>query len=65
MDSNGLICVLGRQKMVLEWRKREHEDMDREAIRDAPTLQALQRRGLLKYVSTSPSIGDSNGLLGP
>ena len=39
--------------MVLEWRDREHEDMDQEAMRDAPTLQALQRSGLLNFYCTS------------
>ena len=42
MDSNGLVCALGRHKIVLEWREREHEDMDQEAMQDAPTLQSLQ-----------------------
>ena len=40
-------------KMVLEWREREHEDMDREAMRDAATLQALPISGLLKFYCTS------------
>ena len=39
--------------MVLEWREREHEDMDREEMRDAPNLQALQQCGLLKFYCTS------------
>ena len=39
--------------MVLEWREREHEDMDREAMRDAPNLQALQQCGLLKFYCIS------------
>ena len=39
--------------MVLEWREREHKDMDRYALRDAPTLQALQQYGLLKLYCTS------------
>ena len=38
--------------MVLEWRERENEGMDREALRDAPTLQALQQCGLLKFYCT-------------
>ena len=42
-----------RYTMVLEWREREHEDMDWEALRDAPTLQALQKYGLLKFYCTS------------
>ena len=53
MDSNGLICALVMHKMVLEWREREHEDMDREAMWDAPTLQALQQSDLLKFYCTS------------
>ena len=39
--------------MALEWREREHEDMDLEALRDAPNLQDLQRCGLLKLYRTS------------
>ena len=39
--------------MALEWREREHKDMDREALRDSPTLQALQQSGLLKFYCTS------------
>ena len=39
--------------MVLEWREREHEDMDREAMWDAPNLQALQQFSLLKFYCTS------------
>ena len=38
--------------MVLEWREREHKDMDQEALQDAPTLQALQQCGLLKFYCT-------------
>ena len=36
--------------MVLEWREREHEDMDRESLRDAPTLQALQQCGFVEVL---------------
>ena len=39
--------------MVLEWREREHEDMDRESLRDSPTLHALRKCGLLKFFCTS------------
>ena len=39
--------------MVLEWRQREDEDMDREAMQDAPTMQALQQCGLMKFYCTS------------
>ena len=31
--------------MVLEWREREHEDMDQEYLQDAPTVNALQQSG--------------------
>ena len=40
--------------MVLEWREREHEDMDQEAIQDAPTVHILRQSGLLKFLCTSP-----------
>ena len=40
--------------MVLEWREREHEDMDREALQSAPTVQGLRQSGLLKFFYTSP-----------
>ena len=40
--------------MVLEWREREHEDMDQEALRNAPMVNALQQSGLLKLFCTSP-----------
>ena len=40
--------------MVLEWREREHEDMDREALRSVPTVQALRQSGLLNLFCTSP-----------
>ena len=35
--------------MVLEWREREHEDMDQEALEDAPTMNVLHSSGLLKF----------------
>ena len=41
MGSNDQLWSMGTYKMVLEWREREHEDMDREALRDAPTIHAL------------------------
>ena len=44
--------------MVLEWREMEHEDMDREAMRDAPTLQSLQISGLLKFYCMSNMIAE-------
>ena len=40
--------------MVLEWREREHETMDQDALRSAPTMQALWQSGLLKFIFTSP-----------
>ena len=40
--------------MVLEWREREHEDMDQESLQDAPTVNALWQSGLLKFFCTSP-----------
>ena len=40
--------------MVLEWREREHEDMDQEALQDAPTVNVLCLSGLLKFFCTSP-----------
>ena len=44
---------LGRYNMVLEWREREHDDMDWDALRDAPNLHALRQSGLLKFLCTS------------
>ena len=40
--------------MVLEWREREHEDMDQESLQDAPTMNVLCQSGLLKFFCTSP-----------
>ena len=40
--------------MVLEWRECEHEDMDQEALQDAPTMNVLHLSGLLKFFCTSP-----------
>ena len=40
--------------MVLEWREQEHEDMDKEALQDAPTMNVLRSSGLLKFFCTSP-----------
>ena len=39
--------------MVLEWRKREHEDMDCDSLRDGPTMQILWQCSLLKFFCTS------------
>ena len=40
--------------MVLEWREREHEDMDQEALQDAPTMNVLRQSGLLNILCASP-----------
>ena len=48
-----MIVFLG-VKMVLEWREREHEDMDQEALQDAPTMNVLCSSRLLKFFCTSP-----------
>ena len=40
--------------MVLEWREIEHENMDQDALRSAPIVQALRQSGLLKFFCTSP-----------
>ena len=40
--------------MVLEWREQEHEDMDQEALQDAPTVNVLHQSGLLKFFCASP-----------
>ena len=40
--------------MVLEWRECEHEDMDQEALQDAPIMNVLRSSGLLKFFYTSP-----------
>ena len=40
--------------MVLEWREREHEDMDQEALQDVPTVNILRQSGLLKFFCASP-----------
>ena len=40
--------------MVLEWREREHEDMDQDALQSAPMVHALRQSGLLKLFCTSP-----------
>ena len=39
--------------MVLEWRERQHEDMDQEALQDAPTVNVLCQSGLLKFLCAS------------
>ena len=40
--------------MVLEWREREHENMDQDTLWSAPTVQYLWKSGLLKFFCTSP-----------
>ena len=40
--------------MVLEWRERENETIDQDALQSAPTMQALWQSGLLKLFCTSP-----------
>ena len=40
--------------MVLEWREREHETMDQDALWSAPTVHELWKSGLLKLFCTSP-----------
>ena len=40
--------------MVLEWREREHENMDQEVLQSAPTVHALWMSWLLKFFCKSP-----------
>ena len=40
--------------MVLEWREREHEDMDQESLQDSPTVNILRQIGLLNFFYTPP-----------
>ena len=40
--------------MVLEWREREHEDMDQDALQSSPTVNDLLQSGLVKLFCTSP-----------
>ena len=42
--------------MVLERMEREHEDMDQEALQDAPTVNVLRKSGLLKFFCASPML---------
>ena len=44
--------------MVLDWREREHEDMDQDALWSAPIMHALQQSGLLKFFCTSPMLSN-------
>ena len=48
-----MVVLLG-VKMVLEWREREHKDLDQEELHDAPTVNLLRSSGLLKFFCTSP-----------
>ena len=48
-----MVDLLG-VKMMLEWREREHADVDQEALQDAPTVNVLRSSGLLKLFCTSP-----------
>ena len=63
-----MIVLLG-VKMVLEWREREHEDMDQEALQDAPTVNFL--RWVVEillhitYAGQCPLAGGHDKLLGP
>ena len=52
-----MVDLLG-VKMVLEWREREHADLDQEALQDAPTVNVLRSSGLLKFFCTSPMRAD-------
>lgn len=43
-------CLLaGLILMVIEWREREHEGADNEALNHPSTVDALRQCGLLKY----------------
>ena len=39
--------------MAIEWRQREHEGVDNEALNYLDTVNALRQCGLLKYFQTS------------
>ena len=39
--------------MAIEWREREHEGVDNEALNHPNTVNALRQCGLLKYFQTS------------
>ena len=45
---------LGKFNMILQWREWEHEDMDRDALHDASTLQSLRQSGLLNFFCIYP-----------
>ena len=40
--------------MVLEWREREHEYMERDVLHGSSTVQDLRQSGILKFFCTSP-----------
>ena len=40
--------------MAFEWRERQHEDMDQEALHDSPTVNVLRQSGLLNFLCASP-----------
>ena len=47
-------CLLaGLILMVIEWREREHEGADNEALNHPDTVDALRQCGLLKYFQIS------------
>ena len=47
-------CLLaGLVLMVIEWREREHEGADNEALNHPDTIDALRQCGLLKYFQIS------------
>ena len=48
MDSNGCFLVC-RFPTMLDWREREHEDVDLAAINHQPSIDALKACGLYKY----------------
>jgi len=50
--------------MVLEWREREHEDMDKESLQDAPTVNVLRQSGLLKFFCASHMRSNVGRILG-
>jgi hypothetical protein len=39
--------------MVIEWREREHEDIDNQVIDDPEALESSQRCGLRNFFETS------------
>ena len=40
--------------MVLEWKEKEHKDIEHAALHSAPSVQALWQSGILKFFCTSP-----------